>query len=507
MQQAVNILIQDAPTPPDTGVAGFLSQSFATPANTVIALSIIVTIFIAITFFIRRFRKTHSSKHLVRNMLALLLIPAVTVLAASTSNIINATSSITNTLDPINITITRSATQPVTEVTTATTTVTTDNATGYTLGAELDGVDADTIIAINAGITTKLNSELLSTTAVDVLMDDTGNSPSTFIHELSVTVPANIATGTYTMNILYGVTENAPDAPRTMQAMTSSYCDTLTLNETIELTDARNNQEYMIRKLADDKCWMINNLMYGGGTTSISTGLDTGYTGTDVIPVGDGTSGTISDQTIGGASSYTDAYYYDTTGQCFDVNQDWDCEIGNGIDVEITNDDIDSPYFAGYLYNWCAATGTNSATCTDESTEPENNAGTSICPLGWRLPTIIDNGLTTIDDWMTDIIGNLSSEFSLLNAKMAGFANNQDPIYLDSYWEYYEGWQFSGPFRGIFSGYWSGGFSDQGNRGSVWSSSSLDGASGAFLLNFYLSDIRPDNSGGRGEAVAVRCVL
>jgi uncharacterized protein (TIGR02145 family) len=59
---------------------------------------------------------------------------------------------------------------------------------------------------------------------------------------------------------------------------------------TIILTDTRNSQNYRIRKLADGKCWMIDNMQYASGTyyspINQSTYCTQGYSGEDAYDYG-----------------------------------------------------------------------------------------------------------------------------------------------------------------------------------------------------------------------------
>ena len=148
----------------------------------------------------------------------------------------------------------------------------------------------------------------------------------------------------------------------------------------------------------------------------------------------------------------------------------------------------------GYLYNWPAATaGETQATMPAGS----GNAPHSICPAGWRLP----------GGGSANGTGN---EFSILNAKMAGFSNNQDSAYLNdnNYYNYYSNWKNTGPFKGAFSGNWWGGFGVQGDGGVFWSRSAHPGGSGyAFFADFGADGVNPGASNRRGYGIGVRCLL
>ena len=260
----------------------------------------------------------------------------------------------------------------------------------------------------------------------------------------------------------------------TMQTFTASQCSKLPVytgsNESaiVTLTDTRGGitQTYQVAKLVDNNCWMLNNLKLGSTTGTITlTPADTNIASNFTLPQLYSYSGTSSSY----RSTDTPYAYGPVPG-----------DTGSGA----TN--------YGYLYNWPAATaGETRATMPAGS----GNAPHSICPVGWRLP----------GGGSANGTGN---EFSILNAKMAGFSNNQDSTYLDNYRNYYSNWKNTGPFKGAFSGVWWEGFPGQGSLGSLWSRSAYPGDSNrAFSAGFYADVVDPDGYYGRDGGSGVRCLL
>ncbi len=91
----------------------------------------------------------------------------------------------------------------------------------------------------------------------------------TSLDRFSVTYAAyiagNQASGTYSGKVLYTLfnpSSHGPiPEPTTMDTFTSDYCtNSMTEGQTLTLTDSRDGNEYRVRKLADGKCWMIDNL-------------------------------------------------------------------------------------------------------------------------------------------------------------------------------------------------------------------------------------------------------
>jgi uncharacterized protein (TIGR02145 family) len=163
---------------------------------------------------------------------------------------------------------------------------------------------------------------------------------------------------------------------------------------------------------------------------------------------------------------------------------------------------ITSQCFGGYLYNWCAAMGATTGSCTASAIYPTDLNGnsanessydplntTSICPAGWRLPT-----------------GGPTGEFAWLNAKMNNPSASAPST--SSGTGYYQNFQFSGPFRGVLTGYWGNGFDYQGVN-TYLQSSSVGQSSSHFALDLYLSSngVYPNYSLGRILGLTVRCLL
>ena len=124
------------------------------------------------------------------------------------------------------------------------------------------------------------------------------------------------------------------------------------------LIDVRDNKQYEIRKFSDGKCWMVDNLMYGGDTDACA--------GKSIF-AGNG-SATPSNQF--GAGTY---------GDCRDprVGGSAPCTAGSTT--------------CGYYYNWQAAMQHSTAWYNTTYTGPTTNVQ-GLCPEGWRLPTSNNGG-------------------------------------------------------------------------------------------------------------------
>lgn len=257
-----------------------------------------------------------------------------------------------------------------------------------------------------------------------------------------------------------GGSEIATNTP--IQNITQTQCQALPVftgtNDTEAVKTVTDNRggttrTYRIAKLADNNCWMLDNLKLGSTEGSVElTPADTDVEANFTLP-----------QVV---SSVTRSY--DDPGVYGPVPGD----TGLGA----TN--------YGYFYNWPAATaGETQASITS------GNAAHSICAKGWRLPT-----------------GGNTGEFAMLNAKMNNPAATSSSTSGGT--GYYQNWHYTGQFKGVFAGEWWAGFYNQGGWGLLWSSSAYPVWSVyASSASFNAGNVNPGNSSGRDSGYGVRCLL
>lgn len=251
-----------------------------------------------------------------------------------------------------------------------------------------------------------------------------------------------------------------------MQAFNSVKCAALTTftgaNESaiVELTDNRGGttKTYKVARLADGKCWMLDDLNLGSATSSI-----------ELTPADSDVSTNFTLPQMSSWSNFSGDY---DTAEYIYVNGEGDS--ANGA-------------YDGYMYNWPAATAGST-----RASKPSGSGyvSGSICPANWRLP-----------------IGGAGGEFAVLNAKMnnAG-ASGASSVGGEGY---YQNWLYAGPFRGKYSrGSWPGSSYVPGNYGSVWSGSAHpDNDNWAYAAVtteswVYVSEYFPRYGGA-----TVRCIL
>jgi uncharacterized protein (TIGR02145 family) len=480
--------IPNTPNSPDTALIG-LTHWLNTNYLSLILMAAMVILAILATIFFLKYRK--NSKRVYRTvskaLLALAIIPSLCLLAqAATYPVANATSTLQLANPTLDITVYKDAVDAantITKTATTATTVTTDSPAGYTLSAKLDQVSTD-------GVTASLNDKPLTTSPVDVFASNTSASPSVNDNSLTLNLPSNIPYGTYSLKVIYDVTENQPTPEiacvsgnkfkgsigdiRNAATTTSTWA----IGDTGIATDSRNSQQYCIGKLADNNIWMLNNLKLGSITGTMPlTDQDTNLTTKTSFTLPQLYNGTF------GHNSNTVPYAYGP------VDDDDSSEAGTTNSNNAINDDT----FYGYLYNWTAAIA------EDDSSSIANTgtvAPNSICPKGWRLP-------------QGGSIGDPTNDFDILNAKMAGYTDNGTNYQNDfSHYDptFYNNWLPSGSFRGVFSGYWNSGFVVHGGGGDFWSSS-VGSSYNAFGLGFYGGYVYLNDYLYRYYGFGVRCVF
>ena len=275
-----------------------------------------------------------------------------------------------------------------------------------------------------------------------------------------------------------------------MQDMNSTICSNVELtgeSSQTKLIDSRDNKVYWVAKLADDNCWMTQNLDHDIVTTpNFYT-----YANTDI---GHGsTPNTSATWTADKATYTTGVTTWDTTSTGNYIQQSYD--PGNKIWDEVVYSWNDAPtldtmdqgtnthYHIGNYYSWSAAVAMND---TSSYTANNTDVNQSICPAGWMLPKAME---TT------------SSPASLRYLADQYNYNVSSEIMNDPYiWEPPLYFSLSGEYRGggnsnIYVANWS----------SAWTSVTERDLN-AYNLDAGQNTAYIPGSGSRQEGVAVRCV-
>lgn len=236
------------------------------------------------------------------------------------------------------------------------------NVASYNVKVNFAGLGVSNVTFAAAGQTTRTVSTSGGTAALvygvpyTMTMNfiNTGHMLSSWaLNDTSYGTLSNISTNptTFTAN------ENSNNAIITatgarlyMQNVTASQCTTTYRT----VYDNRDEQTYVMQRLADGKCWMMTNLNLGAinltkNLTSANTNLSTTVTAATFN----------SWKKSSGTATYTAAELIPVSG---------------------TDAPSGTPY--GTLYNYCAASAETICTSSNSS-----DASYDICPKGWRLPT------------------------------------------------------------------------------------------------------------------------
>ena len=300
-----------------------------------------------------------------------------------------------------------------------------------------------------------------------------------------------------------------------MQDMTTNICESTTLvdeQNTLQLVDIRDNKLYWVTKLRDGHCWMTQNLDLDLSPSTTLTSNDTdlndnsmaGAYGKDYAY--DVTNNIISwtpqnttkHSATGAGTNWANSnnvaysldpgeWYWDgddSTPDCNYLNASAGC-------THFTQDrtNANRHLSVGNYYNWSAAIASDDSSSLTNSTygsasDPDatnRNPQNSICPKGWRLPTISYKGNVV----------NSTSEFARVN----GLYNNVTKLIGSPLWFVRSGAIYAN--RLDASGY-----------NALYWSSTVSNANFAYYLlansTFVSSDTNYGYSRDRGETV--RCL-
>ncbi len=259
-------------------------------------------------------------------------------------------------------------------------------------------------------------------------------------------------------------------------------CNSLAQGSVTALTDERDGNTYAIAKLADNKCWLIENLRLDN-----TSELSASNTHNPSLPLNN-SDGSSSNKLSAPVSPNTTAWCTVGSSACNDISM-----LATDNTTLFTNnmssnyDPMGNVYSFGNYYNWYSATAGHGK--YEDTSYSGYVAPGDICPSGWHLTTGF----------------NTSSEFSILDIALGGTGGTYrtgDVVAKEqsAKWRSY-------PNNYIYSGYINRTFRTRGTGGRYWSP--YPSAPGyAFGLVITDSVIQPgtyhDSNKYYGEAV--RCI-
>ncbi len=289
----------------------------------------------------------------------------------------------------------------------------------------------------------------------------------------------------------------------------ASVCNSLTkapidgsanLSSVSALTDQRDNNTYAIAKLADGKCWMIENLRLADKDSS-NNDIELSATNTNspslpLTNIYDTTNPTTSNHLSASTNPTSTAWCANANAACYDQSMLY---TGNTTERGTKPATDANTYSYSNYYNWYSATAGNGK----YSTSTNNSVTTGdICPTGWTLPEGGDKTNMAAEKNNFYKLG-----LSLGLSAPANYDSQTRPYWTGSP----EGPNASTAFRTypnnfLYSGNVNGSLvTNRGSVGNYWSKSAHS-SNYAYYLSFGSSDVRPSNSTNKNYGFSVRCL-
>ena len=286
--------------------------------------------------------------------------------------------------------------------------------------ADLPSLTTDNTWGYNTSLdsgSTWSNYNGLSNSSNTTLLDKDSNISSSIDFRIGAKASPVQPSGTYTNTITFtAVTKPTPitlseayasegktmiNGYYTMQDMTSTIYDkTEAIRAQLQVLDIRDYKLYWISKLADNHCWMTQNLDLDLDSNRTYTHWDTdlGWNDSDNLDInanwkpdrstidftiGSTISGWQNSNTEPYSANPGDIYFYTSNSDTNDIQYNSLQECTNAGHNDCTH------YHAGNYYNWSAAVASNNT--SDIASEI---ALDSICPMSWKLPDGLYNVLS-----------------------------------------------------------------------------------------------------------------
>lgn len=150
-------------------------------------------------------------------------------------------------------------------------------------------------------------------------------------------------------------------------------CPSMNIGDVIALTDTRDSNTYAIAKLADGRCWMVENLRLDLSNPSVTIDANnTNNPTASFITAANNHPASTNNFCAQNSTSCLDNIKFNTNN----INRLYAADYA-------TNDNQSSWYSYGVYYNWYAGTAGHG---TYAFNHPSASTSGDICPAGWRLP-------------------------------------------------------------------------------------------------------------------------
>ena len=298
--------------------------------------------------------------------------------------------------------------------------------------------------------------------------DYTGTNPGLSLYAVWVKSQGNLQDSTKVASVCDSLTKAPIDGTANRSSVSA-------------LTDERDNNTYAIAKLADGKCWMIENMRLDSTPELSSTN-----TNNPSLPLTN-----TYDATNPTTSNHLSASITPSSSTPWCMNHDAACHdqsmlyTGNTTDRGTTPATSANTYSYGNYYNWYSATAGNGKIANGSG----YTAPGDICPAGWTLPTS----------------GSASMNFGLLDVALGGTglssSSSTTPtgaVMSAAYRSYPNNFLYSGSVYGSS-------VSSRGSNGFYWSKSARS-TNNAYYLYFYSINAGPSGNLYNYFGYSVRCL-
>ncbi len=202
------------------------------------------------------------------------------------------------------------------------------------------------------------------------------------------------------------------DDLRYMHEMRPEICASTLPGESATLTDIRDNNTYVVQKLEDGNCWMLQNLKLTKESIEAVSGPDGDYPNT-------ANSATLNSETsnVAEGSTFT---MPETTKNLSDFNSSSALAVYNGPDnAGVTNQTGWQDGFGAYYSSAVASVQSSNAYLYGGL--PSTGTSESICPKGWRLPAIQEEGGLGYEISFNRLVGDANTTWDWWNSQ---YTNN-----------------------------------------------------------------------------------
>ena len=300
-------------------------------------------------------------------------------------------------------------------------------------------------------------------------------------------------------------------------------CSSLGQGKVTALTDQRDSDVYAVAKLADGKCWMIENLRLDAADSRVAS-LSQGFGGVFA--------GLADPETANFSSSTTaNSLYYSGTQSgtaSIDIgtanspgfrmprynnnNTNSNSTINSNVTVSNMTDIDQNVYSYGNYYTWPVALANtyyySGPDTLDVNSNTSETANTSICPSGWVLPRSGDKSR----------MQNGTNDFYTLSLAQTGvtaptnYSSSNNPYWINSSGNtegsYLRNILLSYPNNFINAGFYYGSSAENRGYGSNYTSSTASDSGCGYEMRVNSGNVHPASvSEAKFVGLSVRCMI